>query len=92
MKPKSILIPLIIPAVAVGAGFAAASGYYFGAQVLHLPISGRLTFNIVAASIAAFFLVYYILIKRRGGGIRPALEYSQLETRIKGMEETLPYQ
>ena len=50
----------IIPAGAVGAGFAAASGYYFGAQVLHLPISGRLTFNIVAASIAAFFLVYYI--------------------------------
>tara|TARA_B110000211_G_C13968582_1_gene503901 strand:- start:150 stop:989 length:840 start_codon:yes stop_codon:yes gene_type:complete len=50
----------IIPAGALCAGFAAASGYYFGAQVLHLPVSGRLTFNIVAASIAAFFLVYYI--------------------------------
>ena len=50
----------IIPAGALFAGGAAASGYYFGAQVFHLPISGRLTFNIVAASIAAFFLVYYI--------------------------------
>ena len=49
----------IIPVGAVGAGMAAASGYYFGAQVLHLPISKRLTFNIVIASIGAFFLIKY---------------------------------
>ena len=56
----SFMLFFIIPVGAVGAGMAAASGYYFGAQVLHLPISKRLTFNIVFASIGAFFLIKYI--------------------------------
>ena len=56
----SFMLFFIIPVGAVGAGMAAASGYYFGAQVLHLPISKRLTFNIVMASISAFFIIKYI--------------------------------
>jgi hypothetical protein len=50
----------IIPAGAACAGLAASSGYYFGAQILHLPVSGRLTLNIIFASIAAFILVHYV--------------------------------
>lgn len=50
----------ILPVGAVCAGFVAASGYYFSAQIFHLPSSSKLTTNIVVTSIAAFFLIHYI--------------------------------
>lgn len=50
----------VIPAGAFLAGFGAASGYYAGAMLFHQKPAGGVLFNMVAASISAFFVVHYI--------------------------------
>ena len=48
--------------------------------------------NISKINLQRIFFFYIYILKGGGGGIRPALEYSQPETGIKAIEETLPYQ
>lgn len=50
----------IIPVGAFCSGMAAASGYLGGARLFHQKPIGGVLFNMVSASIAAFFLVHYI--------------------------------
>lgn len=51
----------VIPAGAMIAGAAAASGYYIGAKFLHIKPYGGMLLNMVLASISAFFLVHYTI-------------------------------
>jgi len=50
----------IIPAGALLSGFAAASGYYVGAMSFNQRPAGGVLFNMIAASVSAFFVVHYI--------------------------------
>jgi hypothetical protein len=50
----------VIPVGAFLAGFGAASGYYAGAMLFHQKPAGGVLFNMVAASLSAFFIVHYI--------------------------------
>ena len=50
----------VIPVGAILSGFAGASGYYAGAMMFHQKPAGGVLFNMVAASISTFILVYYI--------------------------------
>jgi hypothetical protein len=50
----------VIPVGALLAGFGAASGYYAGAMLFHQKPAGGILFNMVAASVSAFFIVHYI--------------------------------
>lgn len=51
----------VIPFGAIGAGMAAASGYYFGAMWVHTKPSGGILFNMMLASISAFFIINYTI-------------------------------
>jgi hypothetical protein len=50
----------VLPGGAFVSGMAAASGYYAGAVLLHQKPAGGVLFNMVAASVSAFFVVHYV--------------------------------
>ena len=50
----------VIPVGAILCGFVAATGYYFGARLLNHRPTPLLLLNMVAASIATFFLIHYL--------------------------------
>jgi hypothetical protein len=56
----SFVLWFIIPIGAILSGFAAASGYYFGAKWLnHRPTKVMLV-SVVAVAVASFFLIHYL--------------------------------
>lgn len=50
----------IVPFGAVYAGFCAASGYYFGARLLHRRPTRLFIFSVITGAILTFFLVNYL--------------------------------
>lgn len=50
----------VIPVGAIGFGFVAASGYYFGARLFNHRPTRLLLVNIVVISVFTFFLIYYL--------------------------------
>lgn len=56
----SWMLWFVIPVGAISAGLAAASGYYAGAMLFNQKPAGGVLFNMVAASVSAFFIVHYI--------------------------------
>jgi DNA-directed RNA polymerase subunit M/transcription elongation factor TFIIS len=56
----SLMLWFIIPVGALIAGFAAASGYYFGARIFHQKPAGGVLLNMLLAAISAYLLVHYV--------------------------------
>src|SRR5262249_57035018 len=56
----SLMVWFFIPVGAIGAGFVAAGGYYFGAKFFNHRPTLLILFNMVAISIGTFILVYYL--------------------------------
>jgi len=56
----SLTFWFVVPVGAFLAGFGAASGYYLGAILFQQKPAGGVLFNMVAASVSTFVLVYYI--------------------------------
>jgi len=50
----------IVPVGAIGAGFVAAGGYYFGARIFGHRPSPLILLNMVLISIGTFFLIHYL--------------------------------
>src|SRR5262245_35622626 len=69
---------LVIPVGALLSGFAGASGYYAGSWLLNHRPTRLLLLNILIASIATFFLIYY-------------LSYSTLEIDGKIVSDYIPF-
>jgi hypothetical protein len=70
----------VIPAGAIFCGFAAASGYYFGARLFNHRPTGVLLLNMVAISIATFFLIHYLnyfFLEIDGKAVRDFISFSQ---------------
>lgn len=74
----SVSLGLLLPIGAILAGFAAASGYYFGAKYFHQKPAGGLGLNIVLVSISAYLLVHYVpyyLIEVDGVRVKDAISF-----------------
>jgi hypothetical protein len=70
----------VIPAGAILCGFAAASGYYFGARLFNHRPTGVLLLNMVVISIATFFLIHYLsyyFMEIDGKAVRDFVSFSQ---------------
>ena len=70
----------VIPAGAILCGFAAASGYYLGARLFNHRPTGILLLNMVAISIATFFLIHYLnyfFLEIDGKAVRDFIPFSQ---------------
>ncbi len=70
----------IIPAGALLSGFAAASGYYVGAISFNQRPAGGVLFNMIAASVSAFFIVHYIpyfMLEVEGIRVKEAISFWQ---------------
>ncbi len=70
----------VIPAGAILCGFAAASGYYLGARLFNHRPTGILLLNMVAISVATFFLIHYLdyfFIEIDGKAVRELITFSQ---------------
>lgn len=82
----------IIPAGALLAGFAGASGYYAGSWLFGHRPTRLLLLNIVIASVATFFLIYYlsyVTLQIEGKRVReyiPFWQYLDLALRSTSME------
>lgn len=82
----------IIPAGALLAGFAGASGYYAGSWLFGHRPTRLLLLNIVIASVATFFLIYYlsyITLQMEGKRVSdyiPFLQYLDLALRSTSLE------
>jgi hypothetical protein len=50
----------VIPIGAIAAGFAAATGYYFGAKTFHHRPTRLLLFNVVSVAVTTYFIVNYL--------------------------------
>ena len=68
----------VLPVGAFLSGFAGASGYYAGSWFFGHRPTGLLRFNIVVASVATFFLIYY-------------LSYVTMEVDGKQVSDYLPF-
>jgi len=72
-------ILIVVPAGAMCCGFAAASGYYFGARFFDHRPTTLLLVNSVLVSIATFFLIHYLtyyLYTVDGKALRDTLSFS----------------
>jgi|SRR5580698_8210165 hypothetical protein len=70
----------VIPAGAVCCGFVAASGYYLGARLFNHRPTRILLLNMVAISVASFFLIHYLnyfFMEIDGRAVRDFLPFSQ---------------
>ena len=70
----------VIPAGAILCGFAAASGYYLGARLFNHRPTGILLLNMVAISVATFFLIHYLdyfFLEIEGKAVRDMVSFSQ---------------
>jgi hypothetical protein len=70
----------ILPVGAFVSGMAAASGYYAGAVLFHQKPAGGVLFNMVAASVTAFFIVHYIpyfMLEVEGICVKDAISFWQ---------------
>jgi hypothetical protein len=50
----------VVPVGAILCGFAAASGYYFGARLFNHRPTGVLLLNMAAVSVTTFFVIHYL--------------------------------
>jgi hypothetical protein len=81
------MVWFVIPVGAILAGFAGASGYYAGALYFGHRPTRLLLLNIVLASIATFFLIYYlsyVSLQIEGKQVRDYVSFPQyLDTAIR---------
>jgi hypothetical protein len=76
----SWMVWFIIPVGAICCGFVAASGYYLGARLFNHRPTGILLLNMVAISIATFFLIHYLdyfFLEIDGKAVRDLISFSQ---------------
>ena len=82
----------IIPAGAILAGFAGASGYYAGSWLFGHRPTRLLLLNVVIASVAIFFFIYYLsyitlqIEGKQGSDYVPFWQYLDLAVRSTSME------
>jgi len=70
----------VIPAGAILCGFAAASGYYLGARLFNHRPTRILLLNMVAISVATFFLIHYLnyfFLEIDGKAVRDFIPFSR---------------
>lgn len=68
----------VIPVGAVLSGFAAASGYYFGAKVFNHRPTRLMLFNMISVAVTTYFLLNY-------------LNYSFMEVKGQPVSELIPF-
>ncbi len=56
----SLMLWFVIPAGALLSGFAAASGYYFGAKLFHHRPTRLLAFNMTSVAVTTYFLLNWL--------------------------------
>jgi hypothetical protein len=74
----SLMVCFIIPFGAFIAGLGAASGYYAGAMWLNQKPIGGVLFNMISASVSAFFVVHfvpYFLLEVDGIRVKDAISF-----------------
>lgn len=69
---------LVIPVGALLSGFAAASGYYFGAKVFNHRPTRLMLFNMISVAVTTYFLLNY-------------LNYSFMEVKGQPVSELIPF-
>lgn len=70
----------VIPLGACLSGFAAASGYYAGAKICHQKPVGGVLFNMICASVSAYFVVNYLpyyLLEIEGVRVKDVIPFLQ---------------
>ena len=70
----------VIPSGAIGCGFVAASGYYFGARLFNHRPTRVLLLNMTVISVTTFFLIHYFnyyLLKVDGTPVRDLMFFTQ---------------
>jgi hypothetical protein len=74
----SFTLWFVIPVGALLSGFAAASGYYFGARIFHHRPTRLLIFNVISVAVTTYFLLNY-------------LEYRFLDIKGQAVSELIPF-